>query len=112
MSVTCVPDAGDARTALVAITVARSNLALLATLWHAPGRPAWWTGEPRSTPPPGPAAKAQVLSEGLADMPDHVKAGIQRMAGRARERYLAREREAAEAKMRSYLPDQPGVLDE
>lgn len=46
-------------------------------------------------------------SAALREMPPELKDGIRRWLEERREAYLARGRAAAEAKMRSYLPDQP-----
>ena len=97
--------AGDVRTALVSVAVARDNLGLLLKMWSSTGRPAWWTGEPRWNPPPDPAAKAKARAEQLADMPDHLKAGLRAWLIQRRQDWIAREHEAAERHMRSFMPD-------
>ncbi len=95
---------GDIRAALVAVTVARENLALLAKLWSAPGRPSWWTGLPRWTPPPDPAAKVEAAAEAIRETPPDERAELLEALKRVHAERIAREVAAAEAKMRSFLP--------
>jgi hypothetical protein len=102
---TVAEETGDVRTALVAITVARGNLALLAGLWNAPGRPAWWTGEARWTPPDEPAGPLTAEQAAVVrEMPPTLREQIKRWLLERRERYLAEQREAAERRMLAFMP--------
>ncbi len=96
--------AGDVRTALAAVHVARENLGLLLRTWSVPGRPQAWSGEPRWTPPPDPAAGVEAAANVFREMPPDLQAANLRWLKQHRAERIARECALAEARMRSYLP--------
>ncbi len=97
---------GDIRTALVAIHEARATLELLARLWFWPGHKR--TGEPGWIAHTGTSNGVGRVKQAIREMPQPLREQVGRWLLERRDARLRGQREAVEARMRTFMPpEQP-----